>query len=215
MGWLWLAVLGVAAVAALVLLRVPRTLWSLVGAALMLGATGYALQGSPTLSAHPVVAGAVAPPAQDPGLIDLRDRMLGKFSADWSYQVAADAMTNSGDPRLAVQVMLGGIRRIPRSMALWTGLGTAFAAHDGQVSPAALFAFQQAARLQPLNPAPPFFLGLAYVRANDFAEARPLWARALSLTPPGVSYRRDIELRLALLDRYLAAMEVEGPPPPR
>lgn len=215
MGWVWLAVLGIAAMAALLLLRIPRTLWSFVGAGLMLGAAGYALQGSPTLPGHPVVANAVKPPADDPQLTDLRDRMLGKFSADWSYQVAADAMTNSGDPQAAVQVMLGGIRKIPRSMALWTGLGTAYAAHDKQVSPASLFAFRQAARLQPLNPAPPFFLGLALVRANEFARARPLWARALALTPPDVSYRRDIESRLQLLDRYLAAMEAESPPPPR
>src|SRR3546814_6776767 len=47
MGWVWLIVIGAAAAGALALLGVGRGLWSLVGAALMLGATGYALQGRP------------------------------------------------------------------------------------------------------------------------------------------------------------------------
>ncbi len=215
MGWIWLAVLMAAVLAALIVLRVPRAMLTLIGAAVMLGATGYALQGSPDQPAHPVSPDAVPGPANDPTLIDLRDRMLGKFSADWSYQVAADAMTGSGDRRAAVLVLLGGIRKIPRSMALWVGLGSALAEHDGQVSPASLFAFQHAARLQPLSPAPPFFLGQAYIRDNEFERARILWARALALTPPRVSYRQDIALRLALLDRLLAEEAMPDAPTPR
>lgn len=220
MGWIALALLGIAAMAALVLLGVHRSLWSLVGAALMLGATGYALQGHPTLPDHPADIRAQGP-ADDPGLLELRDAMLGRFSQDWAYQKAADAMAGDGDRQAAVQVLLGGIQRLPRSMALWTGLGTALAAHDGgRVSPPALFAFRHAARLQPLHPGPPFFLGLAYIRANDFVSARPLWAKALALTPSAMSYRRDIAIRLALLDRYLAALQAERgaaglPPAPR
>jgi cytochrome c-type biogenesis protein CcmH/NrfG len=79
------------------------------------------------------------------------------------------------------------------------------AAHDGNtVSPPARFAFEQAVRIAPSHPAPPFFLGLAHIRADDYAAARPLWARAVALSPAGASYRRDIALRLALLDRLLA-----------
>ena len=49
MGWLALLLIGAGSFALLVALRVDRLLWSFAGAALMLGATGYALQGSPTL----------------------------------------------------------------------------------------------------------------------------------------------------------------------
>lgn len=204
MGWVMLAVLGAAAMAALVALRVARPLWSFVGAALMLGATGYALQQHAALPAHPAVP-IVPPAADDAGLIDLRDRMLGRFSADGAYLIAADAMTRSGDDRAAVQVILGGIRTLPSSLALWTGLGSALAAHDGQrVSPPALFAFQQAARLAPDHPAPPFFLGLAYLRQGDVAATQILWRRAVALSPAGTSYRREIAARLALLDQLVA-----------
>jgi cytochrome c-type biogenesis protein CcmH/NrfG len=209
MGWITLALLGGGAMALLVWLKLGRALWSLAGAALMLGATGYALQGQPALEAHPAVP--AAPSATDDAeLIALREAMLGRFSGDEAYLVAADAMTRVGDKDAAVQVILGGIRAIPQSVLLWTGLGTALAAHDGgQVSPPALFAFQQAARLSPRHPAPPFFLGLAYIRSGKFAAARPSWVRALALTPDGASYRKDIAVRLDLLNRYLA---MGGPP---
>ncbi len=207
MGFLTLAILAAAAFGGLALLGVRRSLWSLAGAAVMLGATGYALQGRPFLPgerARP--REAVAP--LDPGLLALRDAMLGRpqFSGDGAYLVAGDAMRRAGEDRFAVQAILGGIRRVPNSLMLWVGLGDALAAHDGgQVSPSALFAFQQAMRISPDHPAPPFFLGLAYVRTGDFAAARPLWARALVLSPAGAAYRREIGLRLFLLDRYLAA----------
>lgn len=204
MGWLTLALIGAGAMALIVRLGVERRLWPMVGAALMLGAAGYALQGrpmQPSQSARPLASAD----ADDGSLIDLRDRMLGRFSGDGAYLVAADAMTRAGDRQAAVQVILGGIRAIPQSTLLWTGLGNALVAYDGNVvSPPALFAFQQAARLAPRHPAPPFFLGLAYVRAGEFAKAKPLWQLALRLTPPGLSYRADIAERLNLLNRYLA-----------
>lgn len=203
MGFVWLLLLGAGAMGLLVAFRVARPLWALLGAALMLGATGYALQGSPLLPASSVRSTPVGLP-DDPALLDLRGRMLGQYSLDAAYITAADAMLRTGNKRAAVRVLLGGLNRIPRSMALWTALGTAYAAHDGQVSPAARFAFDQAMRLAPRHPAPPFFLGLAHIRADDYAAARPLWARAVALSPEGASYRRDIAIRLALLDQLLA-----------
>lgn len=208
MGWVWLAVLGVASFGALALLKVDRLLWSMVASALMLGAAGYALQGQPGLAGHPVST-TPAPTPDDDAMIELRDQMLERYTGAAAYLVAADAMTRVGDRRAAVQVLLGGIRMAPKSLVLWTGLANAMSAHDGnQVSPPALFAFQQAMRIAPKHPAPPFFLGLAYVRSGDFATARPYWAKALALTPPGISYRQDIAMRLMMLDRVLAMQDL-------
>jgi cytochrome c-type biogenesis protein CcmH/NrfG len=207
MGWAALAAIGLAAAGLLAWLKVDRLLWTMVASALMLGAAGYALQGQPSLPAHPVVT-ARAPAPDDGELTDLRDRMLERYTGQAAYLVAADAMTRIGERRAAVRVLLGGIRVAPRSLVLWTGLGEALAAHDGnQMSPSALFAFQQAMRLAPRHPAPPFFLGLAYVRAGNLAAAQPYWARALALTPSTVSYHDDIAVRLALLNRVLATAE--------
>lgn len=209
MGLAALLALGLGAMAALVALRVARPLWSLLGAVLMLGAVGYALQGSPTLPSRAATPVSTAEP-QDPALIELRDDMLGRYTLDAAYLTAGDAMLRIGDERAAVRVLLGGVRKLPRSLALWTALGTAFAAHDGQVSPPAAFAFQQAMRLAPRHPAPPFFLGLAHVRSDEYAKARPYWARAVALSPEGAGYRRPVALRLMLLDRLIAEQERRG-----
>lgn len=209
-GWLCFSALALAGMGGMILLGLPRLLWSSVAAAIMLAAIGYALQGQPGLPARPATPRALAQP-DDPMMVDLRNRMLGRYSADAAYLTAADAMTRAGEPRAAVRVILGGIEHVPESLMLWTALGNALAAHDGgHLSPPAIFAFQQAMRLSPQHPAPPFFLGLAYVRDGNVAEARRYWARALALTPPNASYRRDIAGLLALLDR-MAAMQDMAP----
>lgn len=206
MGWIILVVVGIAAALALWIGGVARSLWSFAGAALMLGAAGYALQLGPSLPGHPVESFA-EPIDVDPAMIELRNSMLGRFTGDGAYLVAADAMTRSGDTRSAVQAVLGGLAKYPDSLTLWTGLGTAYAQHDGTVSPAALFAFRHAAHLAPLHPAPPFFLGMAYIDTGQYAAARPYLARALALTPPGLSYHDQIAALLARLDAILAAAE--------
>ena len=206
MGFLTLALLGTAAFGALAVLGTGRLLWSIAGAALMLGATGYALQGRPSLGGQAAKPQVDMQPL-DPTVVALRNRMLGlpERTADGAYLVAADAMRRAGEDGYAVRAILGGIRHVPNSLMLWVGLGDTLAAHDGgRVSPPVLFAFQQALRISPEHPAPPFFLGLAYVREGNFAAARPYWARALALSPMGSSYREEIGLRLVLLDRYLA-----------
>ncbi|WP_242146493.1 tetratricopeptide repeat protein [Sphingomonas sp. BAUL-RG-20F-R05-02] len=205
MGWIVLGLIGVAAAAALWLLGVARPLWSFIGAGLMLGATGYALQGRPDVPAHPVAAFA-RPIELDQGLIELRGDMLGRFSGEAAYLTLADGMTRAGNPKAAVQVMLGGVAYARTNFVLWTWLGMAYAQHDGgMVSPAARLAFTRAMQLAPTQPGPPFFLGVALIQSGDFAAARPYWARALALTPPNVSYRAAIAVRLAILDKYLAA----------
>jgi tetratricopeptide (TPR) repeat protein len=203
MGFVWLFAIMIAAAALLWRLRVARPLWTMVGAALMLGATGYALQGRPRAPGVSRVADG-APIAVDPGITQLRDDMFGaRFTNDGAFLIAADAMMRSGDPRAAVQWTLAGIRAVPGSTLLWTGLGGSLARHDRQLSPAALFAFRHAMRLAPNHPGPPFFLGLAYVEAGRFAEARPAWRRALALCAQNSPYRSAIAVRLVLLDRYL------------
>ncbi|ODP36207.1 tetratricopeptide repeat protein [Sphingomonas turrisvirgatae] len=203
MGWLALAGIGAAVFTLLWLLGLPRSLWSLAGAALMLGAAGYALQARSDLPGAPVEAGRKAQ-QDDPMLRDLRGAMFGRFTSDDSYFFASDALIRGGDARRAARLMLGGVRSSPQDSALWTWLGVVLAEADGRtVSPAAAVAFRRAITLAPKHPGPRFFYGLAQVRAGQFAAARPLWADALALTPAGAGYRRDIATRLALLDRFL------------
>lgn len=207
MGWIALLAIGLAAFAALVALRVPRLLWSMAGAALMLGATGYALQGRPGLAGHPVAADRDAL-ASDPALIDLRTDMFGRYGAEGAYLTAADAMARAGSSRYEVDTILGAIRGAPRSVQLWTALGDAISRHDaGRLTAPARLAFDQAHRLEPRHPGPFFFLGLALVRSGDLPAAERVWTRALSLTAPDAIYRPAIATRLAMLRSVLATMD--------
>lgn len=204
MGWLMLAGIALVAAIALVVLRYPRKLWSVPATAIMLGAAGYAWQGSPGLPGHPVKADA-QPIKVDQGLIDLRDAMFGKYGTyAWSYANLADGMLRQGDRTRAAMVWQGAVRQVPNDAALWTGFGSALAEYDGnQVSPAAQYAFDKALALSPQHPGPPFFYGLALIRANRFAEARLWWEKALALTPEKASYRQQIATRLLMLDMFL------------
>lgn len=215
MGWIAPAAIGVAAFALLWLFGLPRMLWSFAGAALMLGAAGYALQARPDLRGWPVAAAKKAQP-DEPMLRDLRGAMFGRFGYIDGYFFAADALTRGGDPDRAARLMLGGVRSSPQDAALWTWLGISLVEADGRtVSPAAGVAFRRAVALAPKHPGPAFFYGLAYVRAGQFAAALPWWKRALALTPPDASYRKDIATRVALLDQFLAIQAREAQAPAR
>lgn len=204
-GFVALAAVGALSFGALVLLGLPRLLWSFAGAALFLGAAGYAWQGRPAQAATPARP-TTDPVAVDPASIALRERLMGRFTADTAYLVASDAMLRTGDRRAAAQVVLGGIRAIPRSFILWTQLGTNLALLDGdQVSPSSKIAFQRAMQLAPEHPAPLYYAGMAYVRAGELSTARGLWARAVAVSTPGTDYRARIAQQLALLEQYMLA----------
>ena len=204
MGWLWLAVLAGAAGVLLWRLGVSRVIAWFAAAALMLGATGYALQGSAGLPGKPVVAGSETIDI-DPGMVAFREAIMPGAPGDHLILASADNRLRSGDTEAAANGLLQAIARNPGDAALWAGLGGALAAHDaGQMSPAARFAFARALRLAPGEPGPPFFLGLAYVQAGDLAAAKTAWLRALALTPRDAPYRVDIAERLVLIDQFQA-----------
>ncbi len=205
MGWAMLGVVALVAAIVLAVTRFPKKLWTIPATGLMLGAAGYAWQGSPTLAGHPVSAenrkGEV-----DPDEVSMREAMFGRFNYEWNVFMQADGMIRAGSPAYAVAAMQIAVTRAPQDAPMWVGLGLALAKHDGnQISPAAKLAFEKALKLAPTHPGPSYFYGLALVRAGQFAEARPYWAKAVELAPADISYRDDLRVRLFLLDRLIAA----------
>lgn len=210
MGWVMLAGLGVAVAAALWALGVPRIAWTSVGAALMLAATGYALQGRPDLPGHPATPVADASPLA-PDETEMRDAMFGGFHNGTPYLAAADALMRAGEPRIAAQAALGGVRDHPANIALWTELGRTVAASDGNVvSPAAAFAFNRAMQLAPQHPGPHYFLGLALIGGGQLQAARAQWIAAYRLSPADAPYRDKLRSELIGLDQFI---QTGGRPP--
>ncbi len=209
-GWLVLFLIALGAGLLLWLTGFPRKLWTVAATALMLGAAGYAWQGSPGIAGHPVTA-AKKTGELDPEVIALRDAMFGRFNFTWGSFMRADAMTRAGAPDTAVRAMILTVRQAPGDSGAWAWLGIKLAENDGnQVSPAAKFAFERALQLAPQHPGPAFLYGLALVREGKFAEARPWWAKAVEVTPAKASYRDQLLVRLYLLDRFLEAQAAEA-----
>ena len=203
MGWFMLAAVVTLAAGLLVVLRVPRLLWTTAATALVLGCAGYAMQGRPGLAdAKP--RPQVKSIETAPDLIALRTAMWGKFTVESQYEVAFDALMRVGDARSAVKLAIGGVTKYPDSAELWTDLGSGFVAHDGSLSPPARFAFDRAIALAPQHPAPRFFRGLGHVQSGQLAEGRADWAQALALTPANAPYRAGIAERIAVLDQFIA-----------
>lgn len=206
MSWILILLLAAAVFAALVLiLKLPRNGWEWVGAALLLGLSGYALQGSPGQG------GAPKPPVEtqetaDEALIAQRQAMGSAFGSGQSWLIVADGLSRRGQFGAAAQVLRSAVRRNPRDADLWVALGNALVGHgNGFISPAAQFAFQRAATISPQHPGPPFFMGLALAQSGRLAEARTIWAELLAQAPAEASYRADLEARLARLDGMIAA----------
>ena len=205
MTWILIILLGLAVFVGLVwLLKLPRAGWELVGAALLLGVAGYALQG------HPAKPGAPKAPvetAETAGveLVKQRQAMGASFGSGQQWMIVADGLSRRGQHGSAAQILRSAVRQNPRDPDLWVALGNALVGHsDGFISPAAQFAFQRAATIAPAHPGPPFFMGLALAQSGRLAEARTIWAQLASQAPPGAPWKADLDERLVRLDSLIA-----------
>lgn len=201
-GWLILLLLIAASAGALWLLKVRGGLLTAAAAALVFGAAGYALQGSPGLPDAPAGAGAersVIP------LTEARHAFFGNFSAEESWLRMSEGLARAGNTEDAVGILQNAVGRYPGSVQLWIGLGNALVDHAHGLTPPAELAYRRAAELAPGHPAAPFFYGLALARSGDRAGAVAVWQRILATAPPKASWRPLVELGVATLSPKPAA----------
>jgi len=203
----WVVVLALAAAVFAVIafvFRVPRAAWEVVGAALLLGIAGYALQGSPGTPSAPKA------PAEKGGGGSAADIAARQKLADGTdlgdkHLVIADALARHGQFADAAEVLRGAVEKDPGNAQAWLSMANALVGHaEGTISPAATFAYGRAAEAAPDSAGPPFFLGLALIRSGRFDEGRKLWADLLARSPKEAPWRGDLEKRLGELDAFLA-----------
>ncbi|MEK6638938.1 MAG: cytochrome C biogenesis protein [Pseudomonadota bacterium] len=189
--------------------KMPRVMLEIAAAALLLGIAGYAWQGSPSQPGNPVESAASTPPPTDISAA-LRKATLSKFGAEGEILAYADAYIKSGHSQAAVSAVRAGLLKSPNNADLWVGLGNALVVHsDGQMSPAAQFAFEKAAMLAPNHPGPPFFLGLGLAQAGKFDDAGQVWRGLLARAPDDAPWRADLESRLAEIGQTQVAKSSE------
>ena len=213
MSWLPVLLLAVLAFAlAVVVLKLPRTLWTLFGSALLFGLTGYALQG------HPGMAGApAAPAAQDDAdtgelLVSARREFYPSGAMPSRFVVTADAFTRRGQHEQAANFLRNAVEENPNDSEAWLALANALVEHaDGQLTAAALYAYSQAEKIDPSNPAPTYFLGMAFLRAGEPGKTLALWRELLEEAPDDAEWRATLATRLERLEAILGIAPAPSP----
>ena len=186
MGWLLILLLAAGGMGLLWLLGVRGGLLTASAAALLLGASGYALQGRPGLPGAPATSGRA--PEFLP-LTDARHAFFGHFTPAESWLRMSEALERDGDSENAVGILQNAVKRYPGDPQLWIGLGNALVDHSRGLTPPAELAYKRAAELSPDYPAAPFFYGLALARSGDRQSAVTLWRQILQKAPADASWR--------------------------
>jgi len=202
MGWVTLLALVALSIALLWWLGVRGGFLTASAAALMFGASGYALQGRPSLSGAP----AISDDTRDVfPLTDARHAFFGHFTPAESWLRISEALARDGKSEDAVGILQNAAKRYPGDPQLWIGLGNALVDHSRGLTPPAELAYQRAAELAPGHPAAPFFYGLALARSGDRQSAVAIWRRILMNAPKDAGWRPLIEQGVAALSRQPSA----------
>jgi len=202
MGWLMLLLLAAAGMGLLWLLGVRGGLLTASAAALLLGASGYALQGRPGLPGAPAAAGRAH---EFLPLTDARHAFFGHFTPAESWLRISEALERDGDSENAVGILQNAVKRYPGDAQLWIGLGNALVDHSRGLTPAAELAYKRAAEVAPGYPAASFFYGLALARSGDRQGAVTLWRQILQKAPADASWRPLVQQGVAAVSEPPAA----------
>lgn len=203
----WLPILALAALSflfAAFLLKLPKGVWTLFGAALLFGLAGYALQGSPGQAGAPRQP---SPEQAETGelIVGARREFFTGSEMPSRFVVTADAFARRGDFASAAQFLRNAVEENPRDTEAWIALGNALTEHaDGQLTAAAMYAYSRAEQIAPHNPAAGYFAGLGLLRSGQPGQARAIWAELLDGAPQGAEWRAALEERLERLDAMLA-----------
>ena len=214
-GWMTLALLVAAALAAMWAMRLRGPMLQLGAAALLVGAAGYAVQGRPSLEGASRSEAQRKPPIP---LTTLRRAFFGQFGRTEHWLIMSESFAARGRTSDAATVLQSAVREHPDDPSLWTGFGNALVDQAGSLTPASQLAFQRAIDLAPGLPAPRFFLGLALARSGQPAEAAALWSTILAEAPADASWRPYVEDALIAISPRPAqsppAADRSAPTPP-
>lgn len=196
-GWSIVIALSSAVLLSLGLIaRVSRGALGLAGVAIALALAGYAWQG------HPELPSATALALRDKPTFNAADArahpMMPAFTREDMALNTADAMVRARNIAGAVALLKNELVTEPRNAQLWNGLGKALVANgDGLITPAALFAFDRAAAIDPTDPIPKIMHALALAQNARFDESAQLMAQVLSQIPKNSPLRPELEEKLA------------------
>ena len=209
----WLPVILLAAIAfaaAVFLLRLAKSGWTLLGAALLFGMTGYALQGSPGLPAAPGIA-TEKQAVDGELLVEARREFFTEPQLPSRWIITGDGYARRGDFAQAAGFYRSATEESPRDREAWLALGIALVEHaEGRLTPAALLAFERAQQLDESNGGPRYFLGFSWLRAGEAGRAAELWREALAKAPEDAEWRESLATKLLQLEQMLGQAALQS-----
>jgi len=213
-GWIAMSLIAVISLAALVLLgRLQKGYWQLAAAAILLGMTGYALQGRPSVQSSPAKSLAAKEDAAVQ-LVEMRADMDQSFGGAKRWLVTADAFAKQGDYKLSASYIQAGLKQNPNDPDLWSALGLQLMlASNGEMSLPAQLAFDKARAIRPNYPAPYYFAGLSRLFAGNIDSAILFWEKTLSLATPNAKWKPRLESQLAGAKALQAQVKANVPAP--
>jgi len=205
MGWVVVLLLAVTAFAfAVFVLRLPKEGWAVFAAILLFGLAGYAWQGSPGQASSPKDALNQTSQSGEE-MVEARGSLFDSVLSKPDYLVLSDGFARQGKFEKAADALRGGLANNPEHLEGWLALGMALVGHaDGNVTPAASYAYARARQLDPANPAADYFLGFSYLQMGQVRAARGAWAGLLERSPEDAPWREEIERRVERLDQMIA-----------
>ena len=204
----WLAVLSLTLVSfaiAAFMLRLPKEGFAVFGAVLLFGLVGYAWQGSPGQPGSPKEPDLATDQQSGEEMVTARQQLFDPIQAKPDYLVMSDGYARRGRYDEAAAALRGGLNDNPDHLEGWLALGMALTGHaDGNVTPAAFFAYGKARDIDPTNPGADFFLGFSFLQTGQIRAARDTWAGLLERSPQDAPWREGIEARVTRLDEMIA-----------
>lgn len=214
MSWFPIIVLAlIAFVLAVFVLRLERRGWTLFAAVLVFGLAGYATQGAPEMPGAPKEGIAASKQEAGEAMVTARRALFNPDIQPPAYLVTSDGFARRGRYDDAAALLRGGLANNPSHAEGWLALANALVEHaEGQLTPAALYAYDKADKAAPGHPGIAYYLGVALLRSGRPGEARGVWADMLANAPEDATWREELEVRLQRLDAMLAQSGVQGPP---
>lgn len=202
----WVVVIALAALAflaAIFLLGVKKSGWSLLGAALLFGLAGYGLQGSPGLDSDPGSTSA-AQGLDGELLVSSRREFFDPAQLPSRWILTGDGFARRGDYMQAAGFYRSATQENPADTEAWLALAIALVEHaEGNLTPPAITAFQKAQALDETNGGARYFLGLSWLRAEQVGRTLELWSEAVEAAPEDAAWRETLALRLLQLEQML------------
>ena len=182
-------------------------LWLQLGCALAIcaAAGGWVLLGNRQLPEQSAQH-AAALPATDAQLGAALERLNQNPADEEGWLALSERFLARRETAKAVEALSIASAAMPDRVSLWVALGQALFLHgEGQMSPAARYAFDRAVALDPDHPGPKIFTALAFIQEAQPQKALPILVELEAKAPKDAPWRPRVERMLRGTRTMIAA----------